>query len=159
VLDIDHNPYHQAIAQEYTENLGNSELGRLYRAPMTREQALEVVQYRLTELATQPARADRTAGEPAADGTVRLQIGAVTHAIPADAVQPDPTCHPNGFWAPDPGYAALLARRPDAARYQDQINGGHVGQNYYIPSGPNTAGTIAVQSYDGCITPQSALTG
>src|SRR5262249_43346885 len=91
VLDTANNPYHRAIAQEYTENLGNSELGRLYRAPMTREQALGVLQYRLAELETQPpAQAETPAREPVADGMVRLQIGAVTYAMPADAVRPDP---------------------------------------------------------------------
>jgi hypothetical protein len=166
VLDTESNPYHRAIAQEYTENLGTSELSRLYRAPMTREQALEVVQYRLAELAVhQPAPGnDAAAQQPAPEGTVRLQIGAVTHTMASDSVQPDPTCHPNGFWAPDPSYPNTLARLPAAAHYQDQINGGRIGLNYYIPRGSDTLETggrtgLDVQSYDGCISPETAYTG
>lgn len=89
-----------------------------------------------------------------AEGTVRLRVGAVTHTVAASDVEPDHACHPDGFWASDPQRAAMQKRLPDAARYQDQISG-HPGMNYYIPTGTNNQGNLPVQTYDGCITPQT----
>jgi hypothetical protein len=155
VLDVENNPYHQAIAQEYTKNQGPSWFGRALYPPMSQDQARGVVLDRLGELAAlPPPETDKGTTQPAAPGTVRLQVGAVAHTVAANDVQPDPACNPNCFWAPDPQHGALKARLPDAARYQDQISG-HPGMNYYIPTGPNTQGTLAVQTYDGCITPQT----
>jgi hypothetical protein len=122
VLDVENNPYHQAIAQEYTKTQGPSWFGRALYPPTSQDQARGVVLDRLGELATlPPAETDKARTQPAAPGAVRLQVGAVAHTVAANDAQPDPACHPNGFWAPDPQHGALKARSPDAARYQDQI--------------------------------------
>ena len=98
------------------------------------------------------------------DGYVRLGVSAAPYTVALDEIEADPTCHPNGFWGPERDYINTLAKYPLAARYQDQINGGHIGQNYYIPKGGKSLanaseGTLPAQSYDGCITPESALRG
>ena len=103
---------------------------------MTREEANQILDYRLAELNGRAvAGPDETANQPVPDGYVRLGVSAAPYTVALDEIEADPTCHPNGFWGPERDYINTLAKYPLAARYQDQINGGHIGQNYYIPKG------------------------
>jgi hypothetical protein len=80
-LDVDHNPYHRAIAEEYTENLGDSKLGRLYRG-MPADEAKQIVQYRLNELAAMQAE-----GGEKTDPASKPDVSPQTEAQPA--AEPD----------------------------------------------------------------------